>query len=225
LWKLFKKKRGVISYPKSGRTWLRVMLDELGIEAHYRHAGSGYRTPRHLDSLDTSLADDFSQVVVLFRDPRDTVVSGYYHSTKRLRNFSGDLDAFAKDPRLGIDKVVRFQRLWRERSKLDEKILIVTYEEIHANAEAVILSIADFFGFSPSMEEVRETVANNSFEAMQAREGAGLYKERYGEILLPGSADDPMSFKVRRGKVGGFADEMSEETIKYCENAIRPLSL
>src|SRR5688572_6892842 len=30
----------VVSFPKAGRTWLRVMLDELGLPFDYRHDGS-----------------------------------------------------------------------------------------------------------------------------------------------------------------------------------------
>ena len=41
----------VISFPKSGRTWLRVMLDRLGVSMHYTHAGSQHSLGVHHQKL------------------------------------------------------------------------------------------------------------------------------------------------------------------------------
>ena len=75
----------VLSYPKSGRTWLRAMLDELGIGVDYDHADANTlyhpTEPFEIGRVDAGRYGD-KRVVFLQRDPRDVLVSSYFEATR-----------------------------------------------------------------------------------------------------------------------------------------------
>ena len=59
--KKLNSERGLmVSFPKSGRTWVRVMLDSVNCKLRYTHDGSDL------------------PLLFLHRDPRDTAVSGFF---------------------------------------------------------------------------------------------------------------------------------------------------
>ena len=109
----------VVSFPKSGRTWLRVMLDALGIACEYTHDTSSYEDALIFEEMRCCEPHYQNRVVIfIHRDPRDTVVSGFFQLTKRLarrRTYVGDLSDFVRDPRHGIEKIVRFNLAWLAR--------------------------------------------------------------------------------------------------------------
>src|ERR1043166_6336340 len=101
----------VVSHPKSGRTWLRVMLDELGIVADYTHAGPAKKGHQHYKDLSTDLPRPYKRILILTRDPRDAAVSGYHQSIRRAHEshrISGTMSEFLRDPRIGIQKAAHF---------------------------------------------------------------------------------------------------------------------
>lgn len=225
----FLKKKGAsgtkpdacVSFPKSGRTWLRVMLDELGIHLHYTHALSGHRGAHHLSRLDTSSAGSYGKILLLYRDPRDTAVSGYHHKNKRLGGYDGSISQFIRDPHHGVEKIVHFNQIWMDLAKQRNDMLVVSYEEMKINAADVLLKVGEFFGRELDRSQVEEVVMANHFDRMKQRESAGNFAKQYGGALKPRDLSDDDSFKVRKGKVGGFREELSAEDIAFCEEAMR----
>ena len=120
----------VLSYPKSGRTWMRALLGKalvdhyhlssgrlLELEEVTRLAGLPVATFYHdgsamLDGLSwRDLRSDKSEyrdkrVLLLGRDVRDTLVSAYFHATRRLGIYEGTISSFIRDERYGADKVI-----------------------------------------------------------------------------------------------------------------------
>src|SRR6478736_3253650 len=98
----------LVSFPKSGRTWLRVMLDDLGINNTYSHDGAGYEDNSSIHDLNPDKTKyAVGPVLLIVHDPRDIVVSGYFHLVHRLRlKEAHSMSHFVRDERHGIKKVV-----------------------------------------------------------------------------------------------------------------------
>ena len=62
--------------------------------------------------------------------------------------------------------------------------------------------------------------ASRSFDKLRQVEASGGRAD-FGRSLKPGNTADPDSFKVRKGKVGGFAEELSEPDILYCNEIMQ----
>ena len=70
----------VVSWPKSGRTWLRYMLDQLGIHLEYSHQRETAPFPQ---------AWRRKRLILLHRDPRDATLSHWFAVTRRGGGYRG----------------------------------------------------------------------------------------------------------------------------------------
>ncbi len=230
----------VISYPKSGRTWLRLMLASvlsqltgrpLSLDVHtfgdprrnipwifFTHDGAG------LSKAEEGSADAVffrgKRVLLLVRDPRDVVISHFHQARarKRIRLAVGDLDSFIRGP-LGIDRVIAFMNRWAGRRSVPERFAILRYEDMHADPLAALRSAAEFFTIPRVTDDaLAAAVRQGSFDRMRELEAAGLLND---QRLRPGNPDDPDSYKVRRGKIGGHVEDLSDDQIRYLDDRIR----
>lgn len=214
-----------VSFPKSGRTWVRVMLDRLGIGLKYSHDGSGHDKQAHLSDLS---ADKSSyreiKIILMIRDPRDVAVSGYFQATKRRDVYEGNISDFIRDQRHGIEKILRFNQQWLAAKDVPSDFLLLSYEDFHEDPVRELGKIVRFLRIEGIGEESLEAAAKfGDFENMQVMERSGTMAERYGEVLSPGNPDDPESFKTRRGQIGGYRDYLSEADLRYCDELIERL--
>ena len=78
--------------------------------------------------------------------------------------------------------------------------------------------MADFIGGGFTDDQLRRAVEFSSFDNLRAKEQQGFFNS---ERLQPADADDPESFKVRRGKVGGYKDYFESRQLEEIDNLIR----
>lgn len=209
----------VVSFPKSGRTWLRVMLDELGLPFDYRHDGSTHRGANKISQIRVGNKPLFHMypVVFLSRDPRDTVVSGYFEMTRRDGlPYNGTISDFIRDPRHGIKKCILFNKAWLRTGAKLRRFLPITYEELSENPEGALRTVVDFVGAEVGDDVIARAVTENTFEKMRQREVNGAYRRSLKKKLTPGNREDPESYKLRRGKIGGYVDYLSPDDVAYC---------
>jgi hypothetical protein len=150
--------------------------------------------------------------VYLARDPRDIIVSLYYQVTGRFRDFfdyQGDLQAFIRDDYIGAHNLQCFRQLW-DQLCAEELAMKISYEECHADFENVQQRLLDYYGLDATAEAVREAARLASFENMQQVERSGIFPEPW---LRPRNGAP----KVRRGKVGGYRDVLSDSDIAYLD--------
>lgn len=220
------KKFIIISFPKSGRTWLRVMLDKLNIHIEYTHDGSEHaKQISYRDFNSDKTRYKKKKVIFLIRDPRDTLVSGYFQATKRLKLYNGNISDFIRDERHGIKKIIRFHEIWFDNKHIPEDFLIITYEDMHKDTFDILKKVVSFLqrGYLKD-EQLKESIEFAKFENMQLLEKKGFFSEKYGSILTPADFTDQESYKVRRGKIGGFIDYLSKEDIDYCNEYMESAS-
>lgn len=201
----------VLSWPKSGRTWLRYMLDQLGIHLEYSHQREAEALPDGWDR---------KRIILLHRDPRDTTVSHWFAVTRRGGGYRGTLSDFLRDPEAGLERAMRFNLHWKEW--LDRGgaggALTLSYEGLHADTAGELgRAVAFLRGPAVPEEMLRRAVAAGRFENMHAVESSGRGARLYGDVLTPGDPADPDSFKTREGRVGGWRRHFSAADTAFAD--------
>jgi hypothetical protein len=199
----------------------RSLLGVLGEKTvKFEHdQGNWVPAPMRIDQLrfNTTKYTD-RKVVFLVRDPRDVLVSSWYHLKYRERIYQKDLPEFVRDDLLGIHKVVAFMNLWVEHTHVPADFCLITYEQLHRETPASLGQILEFMGFEIDSDALQYAVEASSFKEMKRMELQGSLKEPW---MKPGAKNLENSLKVRRGKIGGFKEKMSEEDIEYLDDVIR----
>jgi hypothetical protein len=191
------------------------MLADLGIYPHATHSGASHAEALPLELLSIRV---LNSKLLLVRDPRDTTISGYFQCTKRLKNFNGSLSEFIRDDRHGIRKVLHFHDLWGKFAET-RSLPVVRYEEL-GNPDTLIKA-ASAFGEKLSHNVALRLIDAYTFAKMHRMEKDGKLAVLFGEAGAPADRDDPESYKVRRGKIGGYVDYASPEDIHYMDACMR----
>lgn len=209
--------RNLISYPKSGRTWLRYIflqlkvLDSIRFHHDYCEFNDGSCPPLNFDvqrRIDEYAAVD--KLVYLKRDPRDVMVSLYHQITGRygdIFDFKGTISEFIRHDYFGAHNLLAFRQMWAEISR-HRQVHRVTYEECHADLTAVVRRLLAYFELSVDESLLRVAIANADFQSMKAVEMSEQFPRHW---LRPQNG----SPKVRRGKAGGYMDVLSDSDVEF----------
>jgi hypothetical protein len=242
----------ILSIPKCGRTWIRTFLCAYFCKLHGRDftlEPERYRDPsipRFIFSHDLfehrtkgGLWDRLrgkylvpkkalhrAKIILLVRDPRDCFVSLYVQMTRRdpsapARFKQESVSDLLRDKRFGVGAIVRTMNDWLSEFSDRENFMIVRYESLRASpAEHFRELLAGIGETAPDMSIFQAALDFSQFENMKKMEAAGAFDSK---ILRPGDVRDPESFKVRRGKVGGYREYLSAEDRKYAAEAMTKL--
>ena len=211
----------IVSFPKSGRTWLRVMLDELGISPLFTHENADRRASLEYNFENIRLSP-YRRIVFLHRNPLDTVVSFYNH-VKYVEDWPyvpdevpATLSEFLRHPRMGIRYILEFNKAWLEAGDRFEAFLPVSYEQLRADPTGGLRKIVDFCGVARvSDRAIKKAVHAGEFSRMKKLEEAGKLARLYPGMFADRGAD-PRGRKVRSGKIGNYREALSDEDIAYC---------
>lgn len=234
----------VVSVPKSGRTWLRVFLyaylcrlDERPFIMDHRalspgmprveftHDIWGAITARKLKhwllgrSVIPPTARRSKPIIVLARDPRDVAVSAFFQLTKRKHGYRHlKLAESVRHPKFGIQTIVDVHNWWMNEWANRRDFMLLRYEDLRQDPEQQFRRLLGFLGFGEVVEPaLRHALEFSSFDNMKAMESSGAFQSKK---LKPGSGSDPESFKVRKGKVGGYLTYLGTEDIAYMNAAL-----
>jgi hypothetical protein len=219
----------LISFPKSGRTWVRFMLEAAGVRIEYSHSGAGNRSGLPFDAIAGRVSEwRDRRVVFMTRDPRDTVVSCYFQATRRIAEearFNGSIAEFVRHPGYGIEKIARFNLHWLEQADLFRDFTVVTYEGLHAGTLAELSRVVGFATRrEPRPDRIARACDAGHFDNMRKVELAiGDSGEQEKTRLGGGAAGDGESLKTRKGKVGGWGEYLSPEDIAFAEEVLTRL--
>lgn len=207
----------IVSYPRSGRTWLRLMLHDLGIDPRFTHAGSKDDLRRPPEEICLGMEKYHRRrIVFLHRDPRDVIVSYLHHSHRRGLS-QGDLSSFIRDPGTGFERILAFNLGWLEAAGDFRAFMPISYEDLRARSQWELERLVEFMGCPlVRTSDIGGAVANNSFEHMKRRERSGELHDRFGDRFTPGGTSDDRMI-VRRGVVGGHSDELSPDDRAFCD--------
>jgi len=250
----------IIGHPKSGNTWLKVMISRL-YQLRYdlpesklintdEFARKIPEIPRLAATngcysyesevgklLNAGVADNalrHKPVLFLARNPIDIAVSWYHQFTKRQSRAKQELInhsiehpvdrrtvemwEFVRHSDIGLPFLIDYQNTWARNIAALEHGLLVKYEELRAEPVSTLQKIIQHMGEDFSEEEIRQAVAWGSFDNLQKLETSGTFKQGGMKLV---NANDPSSFKVRRGKVGGYREDFAPQQVAALEALVR----
>ena len=228
----------LLSYPKCGRTWLRLMIGK-ALDEHYQ---LGIANPMELGRMHT-LRDDLPRirvtheraylaeksaastrrfraktVVFLVRDPRDVLVSMYFQASRRRTMFQGEIGAFIRQPVGGLDHILDYYNVWAEHAHVPRRFALVRYEDLHRVPAEVLARVLETMELPVGPAAIEAAIRFSKFENMRKLEATNAFKS---ERLRPATTDDPESFKTRKGKVGGYREYLTDGDLAYVDARIR----
>jgi Sulfotransferase domain len=228
----------LVSYPKSGNTWLRFLIANLlhpdppvglleadclipSVDAKSKKFFDDMKSPRVIKSH-FSFIPAYKRVIYVVRDPRDVVMSQYHYQIKRgvLEQGSG-LDAFVG--RFLKGEVCPYGSWgdnvgsWTATRRDDPNFLLLRYEDMLADVTSGAAKISNFLGFGQDASRIATAVERSSLENMRKVEKA----EGNKWDSTKGTRQD-MSF-FRSAKSGEGRATLSLESIERIEKAWGPL--
>ena len=214
-----KNKKGdlaLISFPKSGRTWLRVMLDSSALNKKYSiDHGKVIAGRFQFSEIKTHRIKDV-RCIYLLRNPIDTAVSYYYHRIYRDGlKYNGSIDDFCLE---NVDPIVQHHNAVINADWKD--LCIIQYEKLKTDGFNELKKIFAFANVDISKDEIRNMISVGDFNKMKNYHKDHRYMGRGYRLVA--SNGKPQAMKVRKGIMYGYRDELKKETIKQlyakCEN-------
>ncbi|MCH2125573.1 MAG: sulfotransferase domain-containing protein [Pirellulaceae bacterium] len=235
----------IVSYPKSGRTWLRALIGKylslkyeipedliLSTESittksglpkvSFTHAGTEMGSdsvgpPKDLSRVRHKRS--YNHVILLGRDVKDILVSSYFQATKRSFLFTGTISEFIATRRFGVLRILEFYDIWLRTRHLTDSFLFIRYEQLHQNPQATLARVLNFIGENDIDDNTLEqSVEYCAFDKLRKLEAQGRFKE---SSLRTRNPEDPESYKTRRGEIGGYTEFLSEADQRFIDEAIK----
>ena len=217
----------VVSFPKSGRTFVRAMLarlyqrrfgiDERGLlefpmlrhapaeapRVLFTHAGDAMRPPQaiRVDPSDYARA----KLVLIVRHPGDIAVSRYFHLKHRSRDparrelTEQPIEDFVWTEQGGIPSIVAFLNHF----VAIPGVTVIRYADFVNEPEVALQQLARAIGLEVAREDIADAVQFASLPNLRAREKEGYFTSAR---LRPARSGDARSGKVRSGTIGGYRD-------------------
>jgi hypothetical protein len=189
----------VVSFPKSGATWVDFLMANIHIEMsgekkmvnfynihtiipdiHYcKHLGvsklkfPGFRVIKsHAD-----FNPYYKNVVYVLRDPRDVLVS-YHKFLRGLGQFSGTISDLIRSPRYGITAWVSHVNSWYSKTDASLRIIFLRYEDLKIDSHSTLKHLYATLGFDVPDDILVRAINKSSFESMRQSERIWNYGGR-----------------------------------------------
>jgi hypothetical protein len=228
----------LVSYPKSGNTWVRFLLANLihpnetvGFANINRLLPApGVLSKRFLKSLPRPrilkshepFDARFRKVIYLVRDPRDVAVSEYHFDLKK-RYIAADmtLEQFIKPFLAG--ETSSYGSWWEHVASWvgtrhgNPRFLLARYEDLLADPIGETAKIAEFLGIAADTERIKSAVERSSADRMRK-----LEKEDADKWTGTKNTRQEIPF-VRSAKSGGWKESLPPHSVEEIEVAWSPL--
>jgi hypothetical protein len=169
-------------------------------------------------------------IVMLARHPCDIAVSWFFQFTQRqsahkqelINHFidhpidrrSISMWDFVRHSDIGVEFLIDYLNTWERNVQHLEHAQVIRYEDLRGKPAETLLRIISLIDPSFSKEEIEDAVSFGSFDNLRQLESQGFFRQGG---LKRRDASNPDSFKVRRGKVGGFRDYFTDEQVAELE--------
>ena len=222
----------IVTYPKSGTTWLQMIVYQLTTDGEITFAHIDEVSPHLEETLiptGRTLSDlpgtprvvkshlSYGDIpkgpgkyIYGTRNGLDVAVSYYHQSRKWPQWNQRPLDEFFSrflEGRVPYGSWFEHVAGWlRNRDGLD--VLVVNYEELSADLEAGVRRIADFCGIAVDPAAMPRILERCSFAFMREHDARFAIERRMAPKPAEAGAADPKPAFIRQGRVGGWQQEL-----------------
>lgn len=228
----------IASFPKSGRTWHRVILGsyycllenlDLKLAAEpqkialkynfpypkYTHDGANFDNNMPPDDPRVAPAEGWETkpVMVILRDINDTLTSAYFHARYRQKVFSGTIGEFVRQPETGADKILSAWKKWETALQRASRSLVIRYEDMHHDTIATMTKSMEFMG----LDDINPNLLNKAINFSKADNLRELERKNYfksGRLRSEKSAPEE-ALKVRSAKIGDHLNHLAPEDLDF----------
>ncbi|MEM8722821.1 MAG: sulfotransferase domain-containing protein [Cyanobacteria bacterium P01_G01_bin.39] len=232
----------LVSYPKSGNTWVRFLIANAlkfhfqidrevnfftirdiipGIKGRNRNLSPlgpfGIPSIPRIIKSHAAYNPNYDRVIMLVRDPRDVIISYYCY----LKNYTGaiskntTISSFIRDKRYGIDTWIKHTESWLLKANNSHQIIrIFRYEEFIKDTKKNLWDIMDLIGIEVDNSTLEHSIKFSSKEYMRNSE----LKHNSTNVC-----NDNQNYFVRQGKVTK-GESLSEVDKKFIEDYTRDIA-
>ncbi|GIX78763.1 sulfotransferase 1E1 [Caerostris darwini] len=232
----------VISYPKTGTTWLQEIVylihsnidinSALNIDLNQRfpyieHSRTNFNDVKNMDSprllkthlpyscLPQDIIQKQCKIIYITRNPRDVAVS-YYHFACMLKEtqYKGTFEQFFQ--RFLLDRPTYSPFLLHNlefwNQRNDKNILFLSYEDLKIDLVGNLKKIAEFLNRKLNPEELNAIKEHCEFKNMSKHKTTALSEDS--------AVDKKASSFYRKGQVGDWKNYFTEEMLKKLDEKV-----
>lgn len=220
------------AYPRSGSTWLRMMLAHAltGVDPDYHtvgttipYVGGHQHACRHLPAGGRVIwthelhRAPCERAVYLVRDPRSVVLSLHRRhlmlgtSRSGIDDFVGDfIDPTSRINRFGT--WAQHVRFWADdRRSSQPAVLAVRYEDMHTDPVTTLEAVLAHLGVERTTSQIEAAVHDNSLARMREKERrSGVHKHR------------PDLSGIGNGRTDGWSEMLSPQLATLIRSVFEP---
>ncbi len=166
------------------------------------------------------------KAVFLARHPCDIATSWYLQFTRRVSAPKRELINAELDPKIdhetisrwdfvmntpiGLVSIIDFLNFWEKTVIQLDHHLVIHYEDLRNDTQETLERVAEFFELDLSSGDIAQAVEFGSFANLKRLEASGFFQRGGMKLQNP---NDPSTFKVRRGKIGGFREDFTSDQV------------
>lgn len=237
--RLARRKYFFVSYPKSGRTWLRFMVDdyrtrlfgitvpqvfavERKLQLKHRivwtHAGGDFRHPYYGQLTFADRLDRKAPFLFLSRNFYGILNSAYHHRTFRRKVMDLPPGEFIRHPNCGILHVVSYYNMWLELREKLHSFQAFSYEDLKKEPYETMARVIESLELPVKEDLLRQTVECGTVANMKILAKSEAYANT---VIAPSNLNDERSAKVREGKASSYRELFSDEDLDFIGNVIQ----
>ncbi len=216
----------IVSYPKSGRTWLYKILSlysqRINIKNYIKNRkmikfdnkfikfvhDCGDPSPFPIKPNKFRNKDLINKKkIILLRDPREVIISFWYQTRFREKIYKKEINEFIEDEYLGIEKLISFYNFINLNSL--NNAIILTYQSLVEDTFEETRKILLFLDLEINENLLKKCISDCLFDKLQKEE------------MLEAKKKDIREMKFRKGILGSFNDDLSKTDLTKINNIIK----
>ncbi len=221
----------VMSYRKSGRTWLRLMyakilqdqynIKKIKLDTEYMTLFKSLPNVMFSQGGSTKTENNVNfqkiyakkKIILMIRDPRATLVSLYHdYNSRKVWTEPKTMSEFIRDEKYGLTPLITFMNNWADECKKRHDILILKYEDLYLQPETEMKRFLDHINLKADDTNIKNAIEFGSAKNMRKMEEQKTFNDKR---MLPANKDDPNSYTARKCKLGSFKEELLKEDLEY----------